>query len=412
MKNETEIRLDFPMLLKKMHGHPLIYFDNAATTFKPQKVIEAITSYYADESATVHRGAYEISEALNERYFQARKKIQKFIGAKSEKEIIFTGGATEAINLVAYSFGEAFIAPGDEILVSEIEHHSNLVPWQMLAKRKKAALKFIPILESGDIDLEGLKSLLSEKTKLVSLAHISNALGSLHPVKEIVQIIREKSTAKVLVDGAQAIAHLPVDVYNLDVDFYAFSAHKMYGPTGFGVLYGKESLLQHMPPFLGGGDMINKVTLDESSYQDLPYRFEAGTPHIAGAIGASAAIDYMQEIGLRDLFEKEAALLKYALGKLKQIKSLKIVGFPKKRGGLISFYIDGVHNLDIAALLNINGVALRSGHLCAQTTMERFNISSLLRISFSFYNTFQEIDLFTEKLINVIQMLSVSSPVN
>lgn len=412
MASDLQIRLDFPMLLKKMHGRPLIYFDNAATTFKPKEVLDQITSFYADEYATVHRGAYEISESLNEKYFQARKTIQNFIGANSEKEIIFTSGTTASINLVAYSFGEAFIKEGDEILISEMEHHSNLVPWQMLVKRTGAHLKFIPILESGDLDLKALKQLLSPKTKLVSFAHISNVIGVVHPVKEIIQLIRENSAAKVLIDGAQAVAHLPIDVQDLDVDFYAFSAHKMYGPTGFGILYGKEALLEKMPPIFGGGDMIKNVSLNESTYQDLPYRFEAGTPHIEGALGAAAAIQYLQKVNLNSVLEKENKLLSYALEKLSQIEHLKIIGSPKKRTGLISFYVEGIHNLDLATLLSLKGIALRSGHLCAQTAMERFKTKSMLRISFAFYNTFQEINLFIEELTSACQKLLPNLSIN
>lgn len=400
-----DIRLDFPMLKSLVHEKPLIYFDSAATTFKPEAVIEAIAKTYESEYGTVHRAIYELSSKSSANYYRARKTIQSFIGASSEKEVIFTSGATAGLNMVALSFGEVFIEKGDEILITEIEHHSNLVPWQMLAERKKAHLKFIPILDTGDIDLEAFKALLGPKTKLVSLPHVSNAIGTTHPISEIAKLVRESSSAKILVDGAQAISHIPIDVKELDVDFYVFSAHKIFGPTGMGILYGKEALLEKMPPIFGGGDMIEKVTKEKTTYNKLPLKFEAGTPHMAGVMGLEAAILYLQSLGF-DLIEKhEGELTEYAIKQLKKIPGLVILGSPKKRGPLISFYIEGIHNLDLATLLNFKGVAVRSGHLCAQTALERFNVPSMLRISFALYNTFTEIDSFILSLKEVILRL-------
>ncbi|MCH9632869.1 MAG: Cysteine desulfurase [Chlamydiae bacterium] len=397
---------DFPMLSQKMNGHRLIYFDNGATTLKPQCVIDAISNFYKSSYGTVHRAVYELAKHSDAQFHQARVAVQKLINANSEKEIIFTSGTTDAINKLALSFGEAFIHEGDEILISEIEHHSNLVPWQMLAKRSKAVLKFIPTSDDGEIDLNAMRSLLSEKVKLVSLAHISNVTGTCHLVKEIIKLVRSSCPAKVLIDGAQAIAHMPVDVKNIDADFYVFSAHKMYGPTGIGVLYGKENLLEAMPPVFGGGDMIDHVSLEKTSYNKLPYKFEAGTPNIAGVIGLKAAVEYLLSIGYEKIQKQESKLLAYALKELKKIPALKLVAEPKNQAALISFYVEGIHNLDLASLLNFKGVATRSGHLCAQPALEKFGVSSILRISFAFYNTQSEIEMFIEHLKSAISKLS------
>ncbi len=396
---------DFPMLAQKMHGHKLIYFDNGATTLKPQSVIDAISNFYSCQYGTVHRAVYELAQNSDAQFHKARVLVKEFINASSEKEIIFTSGATDGINKLALSFGEAFLQEGDEILVSEIEHHSNLVPWQMLAKQYRSKLKFIQTSSNGEIDLKALELLLNENVKLVSLAHVSNVIGVCHPVEEIVKLVRCNSRAKVLIDGAQAIAHMPIDVKKIDADFYVFSAHKMYGPTGIGILYGKEALLEKMPPVFGGGDMIDEVSLEKSSYNKLPYKFEAGTPNIAGVIGLKAAIEYLLEIGFEKVQMQESQLMSYALKELKKIPGLKLIAEPKNQAALISFYVEGVHNLDLASLLNFKGVAARSGHLCAQPALKKFNVSSMLRISFAFYNSQSEIDLFIEHLKSIISKL-------
>ena len=400
--SKSNVRADFSMLQKKMHGKNLIYLDSAATSFKPQSVIDAIINYYQNECSSVNRSIYELSENSTAKFHEARITTQKFINAQSEKEIIFTSGTTASINLVAYSYCEAFLKPGDDILVPEIEHHSNLVPWQLAAKRCGAKLKFIPVLDSTELDLNALKELLNQKTKLVSIAHISNVFGTHHPIKEIVKIIREHSNAKIFLDGAQSAPHIKIDVQDLDVDFFAFSAHKLYGPTGVGVLYGKEELLDKMPPFLAGGDMIEEVDLTKTSYNKLPYKFEAGTPNIAGVIGLKAAIDYLQK-NLDEALEKE--VLNYALKQFSVLSKVKVIGSSKNRAALISFVVEGVHSLDIATLLNFKGIALRSGHLCAQPSLKRFNQSSLLRISFGIYTTKEDIDSFVEALQEVISSI-------
>lgn len=406
MKQEKlQIRDDFPMLEQKMHGHPLIYFDNAATTLKPRKMIEALTHFYANDYGTVHRSVYQLSERSTHLYYQSRQEVQKFIGARSSKEIIFTSGTTDSINKIAYSFSEAFLQKGDEILITELEHHSNLVPWQMVAEKYSATLKLIPVLESGDIDLDAFKELLNERTKIVAFAHVSNVTGAVHPAKQIIELIRARSNAKVMLDGAQAIAHMPINVQDLDVDFYVFSAHKIYGPTGVGVWYGKEELLEKMPPLFGGGDMIEKVTLKKTTYNQLPFKFEAGTPNIAGVIALKAAIEYVKEIGFDKIEEIELLLIERLISKLQKIPYLHFVGHPKNRSSLVGFNIDKIHPLDLATLLNFKGVAVRSGHLCAQPALEHFGISSMLRASLSFYNTIEEVDQFIDYLLQSIDKL-------
>ncbi len=403
--NIVEKRLDFPMLDQKMHAAPLVYLDNGATTFKPKCVIDAIVEFYSSSYGTVHRAIYDLAEHSNAKYYAARIAIKDFIKASSEKEIIFTSGTTDSINKLAQSFGEAYIKEGDEILVSEIEHHSNLVPWQMLAKKLGAKLKFIPVNDRGELDLLELEKLLCENTKLISIAHISNVTGICHPVKEIVRCIRKQSSAKVLIDGAQAISHMPIDVCDLDVDFYVFSGHKMYGPTGIGILYGKEELLAKMPPTFGGGDMIKEVSLKEASYNDLPYKFEAGTPNISAVIGLKAAIDYILDLSFENIQAHEKELCAYALDKLKEIKDVQIIGESTQSRSLISFTVKNIHSLDIATLLNFKGIALRSGHLCAQPALKRFGVSAMLRISFALYNSFDEVDRFIECLKKIISKL-------
>lgn len=395
-------RCDFPMLQEE---NKLLYFDNAATTLKPKQVIKAIEHYYAREGATVHRGVYDLAQKTTEHQHQARIKVKNFIHARSEKEIIFTSGTTASLNLLSFILGEALIEPGDEILISEIEHHSNIVPWQFLVQRKKAVLKTIPVLKSADLDLKALKELLTPKTKIVSLAHISNVFGTIHPLEEIIPMIRQFSSALIVVDGAQSVAHHPIDVTALDVDFFAFSAHKMYGPTGLGVLYGKEELLKKLPPYQGGGDMIDHVLFEKTTFNELPYKYEAGTPHIAGIYGLHAALTYLEGLNLHEMYAYEHALTTYALKKLEEIDRVKVIGHPKNRSSILSFIVQGVHPLDLTTLLNFKKIALRSGHLCAQPALKRFELTSLLRLSFAPYNSFEEIDLFIHHLRQALEKL-------
>lgn len=401
----TYLRADFPMLSSKEGKDALVYLDNAATTFKPYCVIDAMNRYYQEETATVHRGIYSLAEKATLNQFEVRKKVASFVGASSEKEIIFTSGTTASINLVALSWGEAFIESGDEILVSEIEHHSNLVPWQMLALRKGATLKFIPVSQEAELDLKALKELLNVKTKLVSLTHISNAFGVMNPLPEIVSLIRSYSPAKILIDAAQSAPHCKLNVQELDLDFLAFSAHKLYGPTGLGILYGKEAVLNTMPPLFGGGDMIDRVTLNKTTFNELPYKFEAGTPNIAAILGLGAALDYLNEIGLETISLYEQELVRYAQKKLRSIEGIILLGDVEEKGALISFYFPNIHPLDIATLLNLKGIALRSGHLCAQPGLKRFHQTAVLRLSFSFYNSKEEIDYFCESLNSIVTQL-------
>ncbi|MCB1110327.1 MAG: cysteine desulfurase [Chlamydiia bacterium] len=385
------VREDFPMLKKMMNGRHLIYLDTAATSQKPQSVIEAIEHFYREEYGTVHRAIYELAAHSTEMYSLVRGKVQQFIGASEEEEIVFTRGTTEAINLVAHAYGRTFLKECDEIIISEMEHHSNIIPWQLLAKEKGLKLKFIPMTLKGELRLDVFKELLSEKTKLVSIAHIANATGTINPVKEIISLAHEAG-AKVLIDGAQAVSHLNVNVQELDVDFYAFSGHKMYGPTGVGVLYGKRELLQEMPPFIGGGDMVETVTLESATFQPPPLRFEAGTPSIAEVIGLGAAIDYIESLGRENIETWLSQLLTYATEKLLQISGLTIIGTAKEKGPIISFTFDDLHALDLGTLLGLKGIAIRTGHLCAQPALACFGLKALARISFGVYNTLSEID--------------------
>ncbi len=391
------VREDFPMLKKRMNGRHLIYLDTAATSQKPQSVIDAIYTFYSAEYGTVHRAIYELAAHSTEMYSTVRTKVQQFIGAREEEEIIFTRGTTESINLVAHSYGRTFLKKGDEIIISEMEHHSNIVPWQLLAKEKGLKLKFIPMSLEGELRLDVFKELLSERTKLVSVAHIANATGTINPIEEIISL-SHKAGAKVLIDGAQAASHLPLNVEALDVDFYAFSGHKMYGPTGIGVLYGKRELLKDMPPFIGGGDMIETVTMEESTFQDPPLRFEAGTPSIAEVIGLGAAIDYIESLGRENIEEWLGHLLSHATEKLLEVSGLKIIGTAKKKGPIISFILDDLHPLDLGTLLGLKGIAIRTGHLCAQPALSRFGLKSIARISLGIYNTLSDIDNAVEAI--------------
>lgn len=398
------LRNDFPMLNKSMHGKPLIYFDSAATAQKPQTVIDAIANFYTNDYGTVHRAIYELSVNATLQYQQVRKQVAFLLNAKKPEEIIFTRGTTESINMVAYSFGKAFVQPGDEILITEMEHHSNIVPWQILCEDRQAILKVVPMDDHGQLKMEEFHKLLSEKTKLIAVTHISNALGTVNPIKEIIATAHQKGV-KVLIDGAQATPHTKIDVQELDADFYVFSGHKFYGPTGIGILYGKAELLDLMPPYQGGGDMIEKVTFPKTTYNVLPMKFEAGTPMVAEVIGLGAAIDYILGIGIDNIHRYEQELLKYATDAISSINGLRIIGTAKEKGAILSFVATGVHPLDIGTMLDLRGIAIRTGHHCAQPVMNHFNIPSTARASLAFYNNKEEIDHFIEALNDVIKIL-------
>ena len=397
-------RQDFPMLKKMMHGHPLIYFDSAATGQKPQVVIDAIRDFYENHYGTVHRAVYELSTYATQEYQRVRETVRDFIHAKKAEEIIYTRGTTESINLVAYSFGKAFVKPGDEVLLTELEHHSNIVPWQLMCEDRGATIKVIPCDDRGVLDMEAYKKLLTEKTKIVAVGHVSNSLGTLNPIKKMCRMAHEAG-AKVLVDGAQGAPHLPIDVQQLDADFYAFSGHKTFGPTGIGILYGKEALLDAMPPYQGGGDMIKKVTFEKTTYNDLPLKFEAGTPMIAEVIGLGAAIGYLTAIGMVNIEAWEQELLAYATEQLEKIEGLCIIGTAKEKGAIISLKIEGVHSLDLGTMLDLRGVAVRTGHHCAQPVMDRFGVPGTTRASLALYNTKEEIDRFVKALREIINQL-------
>lgn len=385
------IREDFPILKQLVHGKPLIYLDNAATSQKPQVVIDALTRYYSTDNSNIHRGVHLLSERATQSYEEARAKVQRFINAAESKEIIFTRGTTEAINLVASSYGRENVKAGDEVLITEMEHHSNIVPWQILCEEKGARLRVAPINDDGEMILEEFETLLNERTKLVSLAHMSNALGTINPIPGIVEIAHRRNIP-VMIDGAQAAPHMKLDVQELDCDFYAFSGHKVYGPTGIGVLYCKATLLDAMPPYQGGGDMIASVTFEKTTYNTLPYKFEAGTPNIAGTIGLGAAIDYVNQIGLERIARYEHELLVYGTEALSQIPGLKLIGTAKEKAGVLSFVLEGVHPHDVGTILDHEGIAIRTGHHCAMPVMERFGVPATARASLAFYNTEEEID--------------------
>ncbi len=395
------VRRDFPLLEQ---DKSLIYFDSAATAQKPFAVIEAMRRFYAEEYGTVHRAIYRLSSCATARYNAVRESVRAFLNAASAEEIVFTKGTTEAINLVAASFSKAFLKSGDEILISEMEHHANLVPWQILSQERGIHLKYIPIDDRGELILEEYEKLLTERTRLVSIAHLSNATGTLNPIEEIIRLAHEKG-AKVCIDGAQSAPHMPVDVQRLDADFFAFSGHKAFGPTGIGVLYGKKELLEKMPPYQAGGDMIETVTLLRSSYQPPPLRFEAGTPMIAEVIGLGAALAYIESLGRERIAAWESHLLAYATEKLLAIPDLRIIGTAARKGPIITFTIPGIHPLDIGTLLDLRGIAVRTGHLCAQPTMRRFGIAAATRASFAAYNTLEEIDSFEVALKGIISSL-------
>ena len=398
-------RTDFPVLDQQVHGKPLIYFDNAATTQKPRQVIQAIAHYYENDNANVHRAIHTLGERATMLYEEARQKIADFINAPAARQIVFTRGTTESINLVAASWGEAFIKEGDEIIVSEMEHHSNLIPWQLLAKKVGAKLRFLPFDENGMIDFSVFEKIFSERTKFVALTYMSNVFGTINPVKKIIALAHEHDVP-VLLDGAQSVPHLPTDVQQLDCDFLAFSGHKMLGPTGIGALYAKEKYLQEMPPYQGGGEMIQSVWLDRATWNEIPYKFEAGTPNIAGAIGLGAAIDYLQNIGMENITLYEQELTTYALQKMHEIEELTIYGNAPERGAVISFNLGEVHPHDLSHFLDQQGIAVRAGHHCAQPIMRKLNIAATTRASFYLYNTKQEIDFFAEQLKEAVKFFS------
>jgi len=399
-----KIRKDFPILKEKVHGKPLVYLDNAATTQKPLAVIETLDRYYREYNANIHRGLHLLSEKATAAYEASRVTAQKFLNAADYREIIFTRGATEGINLVAQTWGRQNVKAGDEILITTMEHHSNIVPWQMLCEEKGAILKVVPINDAGELVLEEFYRLLSPKTKLVAITHVSNALGTVNPIAEIVKAAHDKG-AKVLVDGAQAIPHLSLDVRALDCDFYVFSGHKIYGPTGIGVLYGKYNLLDSMPPYQGGGDMIASVTFEKTLYKKPPYKFEAGTPHIAGVIGLGAALDYVSKIGLSTIAAHEHDLLIYGTQKLLEVPGLQIIGNARFKAGVLSFTLGEIHPHDIGTIMDRQGVAVRAGHHCAQPVMDRFQVPATARASFGLYNTRKEIDFLVKAIHKVKEVL-------
>jgi len=398
------VRKDFPALAQTVHGKPLIYLDNAATTQKPRVVIEAITSFYERDCANVHRGVHQLSERATERYEEARRKAQRFLRASDTREIVFVRGATEGINLVAQSFVKPRLRPGDEILITAMEHHSNIVPWQMVAEEKQARLRVAPINGDGELILEEFERLLGPRTRFVSVSHVSNALGTVNPVAELVAMAHARDIP-VLIDGAQAAPHTQVDVGALDCDFYVFSGHKTYGPTGIGILYGKAAHLESMPPYQGGGDMIRSVTFEKTLYNSIPYKFEAGTPHIAGAIGLGAALDYLQKLGMEHIAAHERELLQYATSALSQVPGVRLVGTARHKAAVLSFTMDNIHPHDAATVLDHEGVAVRAGHHCAQPVMERYGLPATLRASFGLYNTAEEVDVLIRALGRVREIL-------
>ena len=399
-----DLRSQFPILTQKVNGRDLIYFDNAATSQKPSTVIDKIKTYYEKENANIHRGVHSLSQEATTAYEQARLKVSNYLNAKSDAEIIFTKGTTDGINLIASSFGE-LLHPGDEVLISAMEHHSNIVPWQLLESRKKIKLKVIPIHNSGEIDLKAFEKLLNEKTKLVSITHISNSLGIINPIKEIIRKSHFVG-AKVLIDGAQSIQHEKIDLQELDCDFFVFSGHKIYGPTGIGVLYGKSELLNIMPPYQGGGDMIEKVSFEKTTFNVLPFKFEAGTPNIVGGIALGAAFDFLNSLNFEQFKNHELELLRYAEEQLLTIPEIQIFGNSKNKTSVISFNVGKIHPFDIGTLLDKQGVAVRTGHHCTQPIMDFYQIPGTIRVSFSIYNTKDEIDVFMAALNKSIQILS------
>jgi cysteine desulfurase/selenocysteine lyase len=402
--NIAEYRKDFPILNRQINNKPLVYFDNGATTQKPQVVIDAVSHYYEHLNANIHRGVHTLSQEITVAYEDARIKVQQHLNAAHSHEIIFTKGTTDAINLVAHSFGKKYLTSGDEILISAMEHHSNIIPWQQLCEEKGCEFKVIPISDSGEIMMDAFEELLTSKTKIVAITHVSNTLGTINPVKDMITCSHRKGIP-VLIDGAQAVPHLAVDVQDLDADFYCFSAHKLFGPTGVGVLYGKENFLNELPPYQTGGGVILSVDFQKTTFAPLPLKFEAGTPHIAGGIGLAAAIDYVNQIGLNNITTYEHYLLEHATNRLQEIEGVKIIGNANKKAAVISFVVDSCHPLDVGTLLDKQGIAVRTGHHCTQPLMKLLGIPGTVRASFAFYNTIDEIDVFAEALKKTIRLL-------
>lgn len=402
--NIDKIRADFPILKREVNGKPLVYLDNGATTQKPSSVIDSIVHYYTDMNSNVHRGVHYLSQISTDAFEVTRKKVQAFINAAEDKEIIITKGTTDGINLIATCYGRAFIHEGDEIIISAMEHHSNIVPWQMLCDEKGCKIRVIPMNDKGELDMDAYSNLFNEKTKLVAVTYVSNSLGTINPVSEMISIAHRHG-AVVLVDAAQAVQHIQIDVQKLDVDFLVFSGHKMYGPTGVGVLYGKEDLLNAMPPYQGGGDMIKEVTFEKTTYNELPFKFEAGTPNIEAGICLNEAIDYINSIGLENIEAYEHDLLQYATEKLAQIPGMRFIGTAEKKCSVISFVIDGTHPYDVGVILDKLGIAVRTGHHCAQPVMDRFGIPGTIRASLAVYNTKEEIDILVAGIQRAVNML-------
>jgi len=403
MLDINKIRKDFPILQQQVYGKPLAYFDNAATTQKPQCVIDAIVKYYTEENSNIHRGVHFLSQKATLAFENARETVQKFINAQHAHEIIFTRGTTESINLVASSFGKKFIGKGDEVIISAMEHHSNIVPWQMICEEKQAVLKVIPFHKNGELDIDAFEKLLSEKTKIIAITHVSNALGTINPIKEIIKKAHERNIP-VLIDGAQGIAHSKVDVQDLDCDFYCFSGHKVYAPMGVGVLYGKEKWLNAMPPYQGGGEMIETVTFDKTTYNELPFKFEAGTPNVGDVLGLAVALQYVEAIGIDNIAMYENELLEYATNELSKIGGIQIIGTATHKASVLSFLIDNIHPYDAGTIIDRFGVAVRTGHHCAQPVMDILEIPGTIRASFAFYNTKEEIDVLITAVKKVKEM--------
>ncbi len=397
-------RHHFPLLRQWVNGKPLVYLDNAATSQKPQVVIDAMMRYYESENSNIHRGVHTLSEKATQAYESVRGKVAHFLNAASEREIIFVRGTTEAINLVAFSYGRKALGPGDEVLISALEHHSNIVPWQIACEERGAKLRVVPMDDRGELIQEEYAKLLTSRTKLVALTHVSNALGTVNPVREMIAEAHRHGIP-VLIDGAQGVPHMPVDVRALDADFYAFSAHKMFGPTGVGILYGKAELLESMPPYQGGGDMIKSVTFEKTTYSDLPHKFEAGTPNIGGGIGLGAAIDYLNALDMKAVMAHEHDLLVYATEQLGGIEAVRIIGTAPRKAGVISFVMEGIHPHDIGTILDAEGIAIRTGHHCAQPVMQRYGLPATARVSFAFYNTKEEVDALVKGLHRVKEVL-------
>jgi len=402
--NVNDIRKDFPILSREVNGKPLVYLDNGATSQKPQVVIDAINSYYSHDNANIHRGVHTLSQVATTAYEEARKKIQHWINAELSEEVLFTKGTTDGVNIISNAWGRFHLQKGDEVIITEMEHHSNIVPWQMICDERQAKLKVIPVNDAGELQMKEYKKMLSEKTKMVALVHISNTLGTINPVKEIIKLAHEVG-AKVLVDGAQQVAHAAPNVRDLDADFYVFGLHKMFGPTGVGVLYGKKELLDEIPPYQGGGDMIKTVTFEKTTYNELPHKFEAGTPNISAGIATAAAVDYITSLNWDEIHVHEQELLNYATAELKKIKGLKIIGEAREKASVISFIVEGVHAYDLGVIVDKMGIAVRTGHHCTQPLMNRFGIQGTIRASFAFYNTKEEVDVLIAALNRAIKML-------